>query len=88
MATAKWDFRIERPVETGGDWSIAYTLIAPQGHGADELIQINEHYPSAQTAISEATRLAQIHVADLNGSTATFEKPSGDEAPFGEHPRF
>lgn len=90
MEQAKWDFQIEHPQQENDVWRIGYTLIAP-GASADapeERIAIDEHFSSAQTAIEAATRLAQIHVADLNGDTATFDPPSDAEVPFGKHPRF
>ena len=77
MEQAKWDFQIEHPQQENDVWRIGYTLIAP-GASADapeERIAIDEHFSSAQTAIEAATRLAQIHVADLNGDTATFDPP-------------
>lgn len=86
MDKPKWDFEIERPVHDGEVWSIGYALLSPAGE--EERIAIEERFPSAQTAIDEATRLAQIHVADLNGDTATFENPTDDEVPFGKNPRF
>lgn len=88
MDKAKWDFQIERPFQDDGCWRISYTLTPPTQGASDERIAIEERYCSAQIAIQEATRLAQIHVADLNGETATLEKPSDTEVPFGEHPRF
>lgn len=88
MEKAKWDFRIERPFQDDGHWRIGYTLIPGTDGTAGERIAIEERYPSAQIAIDEATRLAQIHVADLNGDTAAFEKPSDEEVPFGKHSRF
>lgn len=88
MEQAKWDFQIEHPVNQDGAWSIGYMLIPPPGAAAEERIAIDERFPSAQIAIEEATRLAQIHVADLNGDTATFEKPTDNEVPFGKNPRF
>jgi hypothetical protein len=85
MEHASWDFELERPVEHQGSWSISYVLAAgaPQ-----ERIAVEERFASAQVAIDEATRLAQIHVADLNGDTASFEKPTDTEVPFGKNPRF
>ncbi|MGY6270940.1 hypothetical protein ACXIUT_14705 [Achromobacter denitrificans] len=88
MENAKWDFQIEHPVHENGAWRIGYTLIAPPGAAAQERIAIDERFSSAQIAIDEATRLAQIHVADLNGDTAAFEKPTDAEVPFGKNPRF
>ncbi|MGE8689711.1 MAG: hypothetical protein ACN6PJ_21375 [Achromobacter sp.] len=88
MENAKWDFQIERPFHDDGAWRIAYTLIPLAGGAEEERIVIDERYPSAQIAIDEATRLAQIHVADLNGDTAAFEKPTETEVPFGKNPRF
>ncbi|MCW0210236.1 hypothetical protein WHX56_29665 [Achromobacter veterisilvae] len=87
MEQAKWDFQIEHPVHENGAWRIGYTLVPPAG-AAEERIAVDERFPSAQIAIEEATRLAQIHVADLNGDTAAFEKPTEDEVPFGKNPRF
>lgn len=88
MEHAKWDFQIERPVQDDGAWRIGYTLISPATVPGRERIAIDERFASAQSAIDEATRLAQIHVADLNGDTATFDKPTAAEQPFGRHTRF
>lgn len=88
METAKWDFQIDRPVQDGDSWRIAYTLISPIAGVPAERIAIDEQFTSAHGAIDEATRLAQIHVADLNGETATFERPSNAEVPFDKDQRF
>lgn len=88
MEKAKWDFQIERPWEDHGVWRIAYLLISPVAGTPDERITLDEHFASAQVAIDEATRLAQIHAADLSGGAATFEAPTDAEVPFGKHPRF
>lgn len=88
MENTKWDFQIERPVHDDGAWRIGYTLISPAAGPGRERIAIDERFASAQSAIDEATRLAQIHVADLNGDTATFDKPTAAELPFGRHTRF
>ncbi|WYX26224.1 hypothetical protein WJ969_11980 [Achromobacter xylosoxidans] len=63
-------------------------LDLPAAGPGRERIAIDERFASAQSAIDEATRLAQIHVADLNGDTATFDKPTAAEQPFGRHTRF
>ncbi|HEY9273765.1 MULTISPECIES: hypothetical protein [Achromobacter] len=88
MENAKWDFELERPIEDQGSWSIGYVLVPPLAGAPQERIAIEERFVSAQVAIDEATRLAQIHVADLNGDTAAFEKPTDTEVPFGKNPRF
>ncbi len=88
MEKTKWDFQIEHPIHDNDAWRIGYTLISPIEGAPEERIAIDERFPSAQDAIDEATRLAQIHVADLNGDTATFEPPTEDEVPFGKNPRF
>ncbi|ANY15384.1 hypothetical protein [Bordetella pseudohinzii] len=86
MTASKWDFRVERPAGHDGDWRIAYILLAPDG--AEQRIDIEQHYPAAQTAIAEATRLAQIQVADLNGEAPEFNPPDTREVPFDPHTRF
>jgi len=88
MENAKWDFELERPIEDQGSWSIGYVLVPPLAGAPQERIAVDERFVSAQVAIDEATRLAQIHVADLNGDTAAFEKPTDTEVPFGKNPRF
>lgn len=88
MTQPKWDFQVERPVQDDGHWRISYKLIRGTDGTAGTRISIDERYPAAQIAIDEATRLAQIHVADLNGGTAAFEKPSYQEVPFNKHSRF
>ncbi|MGB3436120.1 hypothetical protein [Achromobacter sp.] len=88
MENAKWDFELERPIEDQGSWSIGYVLVPPLAGAPQERIAVEERFVSAQVAIDEATRLAQIHVADLNGDTAAFEKPTDTEVPFGKNPRF
>lgn len=88
MDTAKWDFQIDRPVQDGESWRIGYTLTSPLPGVPAEHIAIDERFHSAHGAIEEATRLAQIHVADLNGETATFERPSDSEVPFDKDQRF
>ncbi len=88
MEHARWDFELERPVEQQGSWSIAYVLVPPAAGAPQERIAVEERFASAQVAIDEATRLAQIHLADLNGDTASFEKPTDTEVPFGKNPRF
>lgn len=86
MTASKWDFRVERPAGHDGDWRIAYLLLAPDG--SQQRIDIEQHYPAAQTAIAEATRLARIQVADLNGEAPEFNPPDASEVPFGRHTRF
>ncbi|AYD66503.1 hypothetical protein DVB37_23205 [Achromobacter sp. B7] len=88
MEKPKWDFQIERPVEEGGEWRVGYTLTFAGEPQPRERIAIESTYSSAQTAIDEATRLARIHAADLNGEAPTFEKPTDAEVPFGQHQRF
>lgn len=88
MDTKKWDFRLEQPVEDNGAWRIAYRLTSGGDAPSQERIAIDERYVSAQTAIDEATRLAQIHVADLNGEAPSFEKPTQAEVPFDKRQRF
>ncbi|CAB3882030.1 hypothetical protein [Achromobacter anxifer] len=88
MENAKWDFQLERPVEDQGSWSIGYVLVSLVAGVPDERVAVEERFASAQVAIDEATRLAQIQVADLNGDTASFEKPTDEEVPFGKNPRF
>jgi len=88
METAKWDFKIALPEEDGDGWCIGYTLISPIAGVPSERIAIDERFPSAHGAIAEATRLAQIHVADLNGEAPTFEPPSDSEVPFDKDQRF
>ncbi|WP_313622844.1 hypothetical protein [Achromobacter sp.] len=88
MEKAKWDFQIERPVLDDAVWRIAYTLTSPIPGVPPERIAIDERFHSAHLAIEEATRLAQIHVADLNGDTAKFERPSDSEVPFDKDQRF
>lgn len=88
MEHARWDFQLERPIEDQGSWSIGYVLVPPVAGEPEERIVVEERFSSAQVAIDEATRLAQIHVADLNGDTASFEKPTDTEVPFGKNPRF
>ena len=88
MEKPKWDFQVERPSQDDGHWRISYKLIRGTDGTAGERIVIEERFTAAQIAIDEATRLAQIHVADLNGGTAAFEKPSYQEVPFNKHSRF
>ncbi|CAB3731756.1 MULTISPECIES: hypothetical protein [Achromobacter] len=88
MEKPKWDFQIERPVEENGLWRIGYTLTLDGVAQPGGPIAIETTYRSAHTAIDEATRLARIHAADLNGEAPTFEKPTEAEVPFGEHQRF
>lgn len=88
MQTAKWDFQIAQPEQVGDEWRIGYTLISPIAGVPSERIAIDERFHSAHGAIAEATRLAQIHVADLNGEGPTFERPSDSEVPFDKDQRF
>ncbi len=88
MQTAKWDFQIAQPEQDGDDWRIGYTLISPIAGVPSERIAIDERFHSAHGALAEATRLAQIHVADLNGEAPTFEAPSDSEVPFDKDQRF
>lgn len=88
MGNAKWDFQLERPVQDGDVWSIGYTLTSPIPGVPPERIAIEERFHAAHLAIDEATRLAQIHVADLNGDTAKFERPTDSEVPFDKDGRF
>ncbi|MGW9067734.1 hypothetical protein ACWGPO_26975 [Achromobacter animicus] len=88
MQTAKWDFQIAQPEQDGDEWRIGYTLISPIAGVPSERIAIDERFHSAHGAIAEATRLAQIHVADLNGEAPTFERPSDAEVPFDKDQRF
>lgn len=88
MEHARWDFQLERPIQDKGCWSIGYVLVPPAAGAPEERIAVDERFASAQVAIDEATRLAQIHVADLNGDTAGFEEPTDTEVPFGKNPRF
>lgn len=87
MATAKWDFQIDRPVQEGEHWRIGYSLISPVAGAPAERIEIDERFHSAHDAINEATRLAQIHAADLNGEAPTFDRPSDSEVPFDKDQR-
>lgn len=86
MTTGKWDFRVERPEGHDGNWRISYLLISPAGE--EKRVNIEAHYAAAQSAIDEATRLAQIQAADLNGEAPRLEPANKDEVPFDKHSRF
>ncbi|OZI74032.1 hypothetical protein [Bordetella genomosp. 12] len=86
MTANTWDFRVQRPTGQDGDWRISYLLVGPDGN--EQRIDIQQHYPAAQTAIDEATRLAQIQIADLNGTAPELQAPDSREAPFDQHTRF
>lgn len=88
MSQAKWDFRIERPVGSDGHWQISYVLLPPDPSQQERRIDVQQHYPAAQTAIDEATRLALIQVADLNGQPPDLRAATTQEAPFTPDSRF
>ncbi len=88
MSQAKWDFRIERPTGSDGHWQVSYVLLPPDPSQREQRIDVQQHYPAAQTAIDEATRLALIQVADLNGEPPDLRAPTAQEAPFPPDSRF
>ncbi|SPU53906.1 Uncharacterised protein [Bordetella trematum] len=88
MSQAKWDFRIERPIGSDGHWQISYVLLPPDPSQQERRIDVQQHYPAAQTAIDEATRLALIQVADLNGQPPTCERPRPRKRPSPRTPAF
>ncbi|AZY49656.1 hypothetical protein [Bordetella avium] len=86
MSADKWDFRVEQPSGSDGNWSISYLLVSPGQAG--QRIEVQERFPSAQNAIDEATRLAQIQIASLNGEPPELHAPNLEQAPFDQHSRF
>ncbi|WP_459618155.1 hypothetical protein [Bordetella sp. 2513F-2] len=84
MDEQRWRFRLEDPVEQDGGWHIAYLLMPPGTLEADaNRIPITKTYPCAEAAVQDGTRLAGIHVADLNGEAPALEPPAAGVAGIG-----